>query len=154
MTPANFLASGPLIIARLKAVLPPDVHVLSASDLAGVAGAHQPTPAVHVVYMGYRPTDTRTGALVSVEQQWLTVVVTRNVADIEQGEYAQQDAGPLAGLVMDALHRQKLRDEQGVVFCAPIQLATAPAPGFDDGHFYLPLAWAVAINFRSDTCPA
>ncbi len=153
MSPRNFLAAEPLLIARLRAVMSAEVHVLSAADLAGVASDQQPTPAVHVLYTGYRPTETRTGALVGVEQQWLTVVVTRNVADIESGFHARQDAGPLAGLVMDALNRQRLRDAGGPIGMAPIRLDTAPAPGFDDGHFYLPLGWVVPINFRSDECP-
>ena len=33
MTPENFLEMGPAILARLREVLPPEVHVLSAADL-------------------------------------------------------------------------------------------------------------------------
>lgn len=154
MTPDNFLAAEPLIIAMLRAKLPAQVHVLSAADLAGVAGGQQPTPAVHVLYMGYRPIETRTGALLGVEQHWLTVVVTRNVADIETGFHARQDAGPLAAQVMDALNRQRLRDARGPIGGAPLRLDAAPAPGFDDGHYYLPLGWVVPVNFRGAECPA
>lgn len=155
MTPANFLAAEALLIERLRAALPPEVHVLTAADLAGVASSEQPTPAVHLVYMGYRVGEARTGALLGVEQHWLTVVVTRNVADIEAGFHARQAAGPLAAQVMQALYRHRLRDSAGQLLgTAPVQLSPAPTPGFNDGHFYLPLGWAVTVNFRSDECPS
>lgn len=155
MSPNNFLIAEPLIAQRLRAVLPPEVHVMSAADLAQVAGSHQPAPAVHVLYGGYRVADSRTGAFAGVEQRWLTVVVARNLADIEGGFHARQDAGPLAAQVMDSLYRHRLRDAQGApIGAAPLQLDEAPAPGFDDGHFYLPLAWLCHVQFRSDACPA
>jgi hypothetical protein len=154
MTPANFLGAEPLIIERLKAVLPPEVHVLSAADLADVAAEQQPTPAVHVVYGGYRAEDSRTGATTVVVQSWITVIVTRNVADIEQGFHARQAAGPLAGQVMDALYRHRLLRAPNVPFgSGPLRLAAAPAPGFDAGHFYLPLGWECSINVLTDACP-
>ena len=154
MKPDNFLGAEPLIVARLKAVLPPDVHVLSASDLAKIAGGQQPTPAVHVVYGGYSVDDAKVPALARTVQEWITVVVDRNVADIEQGFHARQAAGPLACQVIDALHRHTLKEESGEPLGAgPMRLTAAPTPGFDDGHFYLPLAWLCPINFTSDSCP-
>ncbi|MDO5289343.1 MAG: hypothetical protein Q4F13_06875 [Pseudomonadota bacterium] len=155
MTPGNFLAAEPLIVQRLQAVLPPQVHVLTAAELAQVAGSQQPTPAVHVLYRGYQVDDSRTGAFAGVEQSWLTVAVARNVADIEQGYHARQAAGPLAAQVMDALYRHRLRDAQGQpIGMGPLRLDAAPAPGFEDGHFYLPLGWLCPVSFRSDACPA
>ena len=153
MSPDNFLAAEPLIMERLRDVLPAEVHVLSAADLAAVAGDHQPTPAVHVLYMGYQVADTRTGAAAVVDQQWLTVVVTRNVADIEQGFHARQEAGPLAALVMDALYRYRLRMDGKPFGAAPLRMSNAPTPGFEDGRFYLPLAWSAGIQFSTDACP-
>lgn len=155
MKPDNFLAAEPLIIARLRAVLPADVHVLAAADVAAVASDDQPTPAVHVLYNGYATTDASTGAFASVDQTWLTVVVARNVADIETGHHARQDAGPLAAKVIDALNRHRLRgDANQPLGARPLRLETAPEPGYKDGRFYLPLAWLCAINFWSDACPA
>jgi hypothetical protein len=155
MTPANFLAAEPLLIARLRAVLPPEVHVLAAADLNHIVAAHQPTPAVHVLYLGYRVADARVGAAVGLEPHRITVVVARNVADIEQGFHARQDAGPLAARVLDALYHHRLRDARGrPLGINPLRPADAPVPGFMDGHFYLPLGWAVAVNFTSNECPA
>lgn len=155
MTPDNWMAAEPLIIARLRATLPPEVHVLSAADLAAVADGDQPTPAVHVLYLGYQVADSRTGALAAVDQQWLTVIHTRNVADIEQGFHARQQAGPLAAQVMDALYRHRLKDAQGQpIGTSPLRLAPAPAAGYRDGDFYLPLGWICPVIFGSDTCPS
>lgn len=154
MKPANFLGAEPLIIDRLKAVLPDDVHVLAAAELADVAADEQPTPAVHVVYGGYSAQDSKTGASTVVVQRWITVVVTRNVADIQEGFHARQAAGPLAGQVIDALYRHRLMTADNKTFGAsPLRLAEAPAPGFDDGHFYLPLGWECTINLLTNACP-
>lgn len=155
VSPDNFLAAEPLIIARLRAALPADVHVLAAADVAAVSAEQQPTPAVHVLYSGYEATDASTGAFATIEQSWLTVVVTRNVADIESGFHARQAAGPLAAQVIAALHRHRLRSAEGRPMGArPLQIDTPPSPGFADGRFYLPLAWRCPVNFVSDACPA
>ncbi len=152
MSPDNFLAAESLLIARLRDVLPTDVHVLSAADLSGVADTQQPTPAVHVIYTGYQVADTRTGAAAAIDQQWLTIVVTRNVADIEQGFHARQAAGPLAAQVMDALYRHRLKQGGKSFGAGPLRMASAPAPGFLDGHFYLPLGWTVGVMFSGECC--
>ena len=155
MTPSNFLAAEPLIIARLRAVLPAHVHVLAAADLADVSADMQPTPAVHVLYQGYSVADNRTPAFAAVDQQWLTVIVARNLRDITGGFDARQDAGPLAAQVMDALYRHRLKAADGTYFgAAPLRLDSAPQAGFADGHFYLPLGWTAPITFGSDTCPS
>ena len=155
MTPSNFLAAEPLIVERLKAVLPPEVHVLCAADLTQIADGQQPTPAVHVVYGGYQVEDSRVPASLKLVQIWFTVIVTRNVADIEQGYHARQAAGPLADQVLNALYRHGLKGEDGrAIGSAALRLAAAPAPGFEDGHFYLPLQWECPINFLSNGCTA
>lgn len=146
MTPDNFLALEPLIIARLREVLPAHVYVLSAAELANVAESTQPTPAVHVLYTGARPTEAEQPGFLTFEQTWLTVVAGRNVSDTTSGEAARADAGPLAMQVLGALHRHKFPNAR------PMTAAKAPSAGFSAGHFYLPLAWTASISFRSDTC--
>lgn len=145
MTPDNFLALEPLIIARLREQLEPTVYVMSAADLDAIVESTQPAPAVHVLYLSGRPTESQDG-FVTFEQTWLTVIVVRNLTDTTTGEAARQDAGPLAMQVIDALHRRKL------VPARPLLPAKAPNAGFSAGHFYLPLAWTASISFRSDTC--
>lgn len=150
MTPENFLEMGPAILARLREVLPPEVHVLSAADLDAVAEADQPTPAVHVLFWDHAVgAEPRMPAVAPFTLTWLTVVVTRNVADIEQGEYARQAAGPLATEVISALHRQTLSGPDG----QPLKVgrltpATPPIKsGYSAGRFYLPLAWDCQVKF-------
>lgn len=146
MSPDNFLFLEPLIHAALRERLAAHVYVLSAADLAGVAEAHQPTPAVHVVYRDYRVTDARVASHAGVEQHWLTVVVCRHLGDLTGGMDARAAAGPLAAQVFDALHARRLPGAK------PLRLAQAPAAGFSAGHFYLPIGWTAEINLRSDTC--
>lgn len=156
MTPDNFLALEPAIVARLRATLPPEVHVLTAADLDAVAGAEQPTPAVHVLFWDYGVALGKIPALAVVTQSWLTIVVDRNVADIEQGSHARQSAGPLAVQVLASLHRQTLKDADDQPLHAG-WLTPADPPvksGYKDGKFYLPLAWDVPINFVFENCPA
>lgn len=154
MTPGNFLALEPLIIARLKAALPPHVHVLAAAELADMQWAHQPTPAVHVMYGGYSVERNDVPAFVVITQTWLTVIVTRNLRDMAGGHDARQDAGALAAPVFDALHQWRAAGEDGKpAGAAPLKLVNAPRADFDDGHFYLPLAWQTTINLGADKCP-
>jgi len=113
LRPDNFLALEPLIVARLKSALPADVHVLSAADLAGIAESAQPTPAVHVLYRGYRVRDADVPAFAAIEQTWLTVIAARNLTDLASGSDARQAAGPLAADVIDALYQHRFSDYKG-----------------------------------------
>ena len=63
-TAANdFLAVEPHIVARLQQALAgmsPAVQVLTGAELAGIKEAAQRTPAVHVIWGGFRLLETRT----------------------------------------------------------------------------------------------
>lgn len=146
MTPDNFLFLEPLIKTALRDALDPRVHVLSAAELDGVAEATQPTPAVHVLYRGYRVTDARMASHAGIEQTWLTVVACRHAGDIVGGADARALVGPLAASVIAALHYTRWPHAK------PLRLAQAPPAGFSAGHFYLPIGWTAEINLRSDTC--
>lgn len=148
MTPDNFLALEPLIIARLREVLPPHVHVLSAADLGKVTEATQPTPAVHVLYRNFKPLDPASSVLKG-EQRWLTVIAVRNLTDIDSGEAARQEGGLLAAKVLDAM----FWFTPDLTGAGRLQPVAPPDAGFSAGHFYLPLAWAAFVEFWRDTCP-
>lgn len=149
LRPDNFLALEPLIVARLKSVLPADVHVLSAADLAGVAESAQPTPAVHVLYRGYRVRDADVPAFASIEQTWLTVIAARNLTDLASGSDARQAAGPLAADVIDALYQHRFSELSGA---RPLRITQAPEAGYRAGYFYLPLGWICPITFKPAPC--
>jgi len=136
----NFLALESELIARLREQLAghqPAVHVLSAADLDGVIEEKQLTPAVHLVYQGYRVAEGRSdGRAARIEQTWLAVVATRNTRALKTGDAARAQAGPLAQRVITAL-----MGWQPASATKPLRLDSGPAAGFSAGHQYLPLAF-------------
>lgn len=140
----NFLALESLLIAHLTAQLAdlsPKPKVLSAVDLAGVAEEQQFTPAVHVVYKGYRIAESRIdGKAARMVQTWLAVVATRNVRQARTGEAARSDAGVIARRVLAALMGHRPAGAAG-----PLRLVDGPEAGFSAGYQYLPLAFTVEL---------
>ena len=141
----NLLLLEPELAARLKAVLAdlsPAVHVLSQDDLAGVKEEQQLVPAVHVVYQGYRVTEASRadGRAARIEQTWLAVVVTRNVANLKTADAARKQAGVLCVKVLAGLMGFKAASAAG-----PLKLATGPAGVFSKGFGYMPLAFTVEL---------
>ena len=141
----NFLALEPYLVDRLVeklADLSPKVHVLQAASLAGVTEDKQTTPAVHVVYQGYRILEARSdGTLVRVQQTWLATVAIKNMKNLRSGAAAREDAGLIAARVARALMGYK-----PPVCLQPLQLVEAPAAGFSAGHQYLPLAFQAELR--------
>lgn len=140
----NLMLLEPQIMDRLSeqlADLNPKVHVLAAADLGGVTEATQVTPAVHVVYQGYRIVDNRSdGKAARLEQTWLAIVATKNVKTTRSGAAARADAGLIAGRVAKAL--------MGFKACAaskPLRLVQGPGAGFSNGFAYLPLAFVAEV---------
>lgn len=144
MSPGNFLALEPLLVARLAeqlADLSPKVHVMSAADLAGVTEATQITPAVHMVFFNYRVTETRPdGTVARIVQTWVPTVATRNVKDTRTGAAARATAGLIAWRVLQALMGFK---PAGV--SKPMQLVNGPGAGSSNGFAYLPLAFEAEL---------
>lgn len=144
----NFLALEPLLLARLTeqlADLVPKVHVLAAVDLAGVTEATQLTPAVHVVYQGYRVVENKPdGRVARVEQTWLATVASRNMATLRTGSAARADAGLIAHRV-----RQALMGFKPAHASKPLRLAEGPGAGFNAGFQYLPLAFVAELVLGS-----
>ncbi|MGQ0708701.1 MAG: phage tail terminator protein [Rhodoferax sp.] len=142
---AHFLALEQVLIARLSerlADVAPRVHVLGAVDLAGVSESSQPTPAVHVIYQGYRVVEIKPdGNCARVEQTWLATVATNNKAALRTGSAARADAGVIAQRVCQALMGFK---PVGAL-SKPLRLAEGPGAGFSSGYQYLPLAFVAEL---------
>lgn len=142
--PDNLMLLEPQIMARLGehlADLSPAVHVLAAADLAGVTEATQRTPAVHVVYQGYRVVESRSdGTAARLEQTWLVTVATKNVKDTRSGAAARADSGLIAARVARALMGFKADAAS-----KPLRLAQGPSAGFSNGYAYLPLAFVAEL---------
>lgn len=147
MTPENFLALEPLLVAQLKAKLAdvlPKIHVLTSADLDSVTEQTQLTPAVHVVYADYHVAEERRGQTYRVEQTWLAVVVTRNMRALQTGADAREDAGLIAMRVLAALG-----GFQPAIVSHPMVLIDGPKGGFRVGHQYLPLAFKAELVVKT-----
>lgn len=141
---ANFLALEPILVARLREFLPSTVHVLAAKDLVGISEAVQPTPAVHVLYRGYRRGEPKPALRVELAQIWWTVIAVRNVRDVGAGTDVRAEAGPLITATIAALDRY----QPGAGF-ESLHLDNAPDAGYRAGHGYFPLGWRVDLKVRT-----
>lgn len=132
----------PLLVARLREKVQGVRAVLTAADLAGVAAASQVTPAVHVIFGGYRVSGQREdGRSARIEQDWLTVAVARNVSQgAEAAAVLRDDAGALIDELLPALMGWKpspgLRE---------LKLTSAPRAAYQDGCMYLPIGWTTSL---------
>jgi len=141
----NYLGAEPLLIARLQAQVPGVKAVLSAADLAGVAESKQQTPALHVLFRGYRPTRTSgEGRVQETEQTWQVVVAVKNLRSPQTGEHAREEAGPLLAAVLAALQGWRPSAEH-----TPLTLAAGAAPGFSRGYAYFPVAFGTNVVTRA-----
>ena len=135
-------------MARIKDALAgvkPAVHVLTAADLAKVKEENQPTPAVHVVWNGFRVLQAREdGAAARLDHTWLVVAAVRNVRTLQSGQDARAAAGELAARAGAALMGYRPPNVAG-----PMRLAPAPGSGISPaGFMYLPLAFLVETVFQ------
>ena len=146
----NFRAPEPVIGDRLKdafADLRPQVHVLTASDLALVKEESQPTPAVHVIWNGFRVADASRpdGRAATLDHTWLIVAAVKNVRTLKTGEAARSEAGELAARAGAALMGFRPPNVAG-----PMRLSPSPSAGHSAGFVYLPLAFVVETVFKSE----
>jgi hypothetical protein len=146
--PNNFLEPEAHIVARLKtalADLQPAVHVLTAAELAGVKESAQHTPAVHVVWRGFRVAESRIdGKVARLDHTWLVVAALRNVQGTRSGAAARAEAGDLTARAGAALMGFRPPNAAG-----PMRLAPAPAAGYSGGFMYLPLAFNLETIFKA-----
>jgi hypothetical protein len=143
------LDSEAAIVERLRTKLAgtePAVHVLTAADLAGVTEEKQLTPAVHVIYRGYRVLQARAdGSVAKVAITWLAVTATRNVRGLASGASARVDAAALFARVFKALGGFM---PPGAT--TPMRAATPPLAGFSAGLQYVPAAFEFEASISSD----
>lgn len=142
----NFLAPEPHIVARLKELLPVNVHVLTAADLQKIKEESQPVPAVHVIWNGFRLVESRLDGRVSqLQHEWLIVSTVRNVQTLKTGQQARVEAGELAARAGAALMGFRPPNVS-----SHMKLAPAPGTGHSQaGYLYLPLAFTVESVFHS-----
>lgn len=141
----TLFALEPLLLAQLEAKLAnltPRPKVLTAADLAGVSENQQFTPAVHLVYQGYRVVESprADGTAARIEQDWLCIVATRSQKAIRAGDAARSEAGVLARRVCAAMMGFKPTPAS-----KPLKIASGPNAGYSAGFQYLPLAFTAEI---------
>ena len=146
-TAANdFLAVEPHIVARLQQALAgmsPAVQVLTGAELAGIKEAAQRTPAVHVIWGGFRLLESRAdGRQARLEHTWYVVAAVRNVANTKAGAAARADAGALAARAGAALMGFRPPGVAG-----PLRMGATQSAGYNAGFMYLPLAFFVETHF-------
>lgn len=145
MAAGNFFAAEGLIIERLQEKLGNSVRkVAGAPDLDGVRAAAQVTPAVYVIYGGYKPERDNGPGVVEITQRWLVVVTVRNVRDSASGEGVRDDAGALAHATLTALMGWRPADH------TPLILEAGPSPGIDKGFGYFPFVFTTKRTIRGD----
>ena len=141
----NWLALEPHLEDLLRAAVAgasPAVHVLTTADLGDVKEAAQKTPAVHLIYGGYRVAEDL-GTAWRLEHTWYAVVVVRNVATQRSGQAARQAAGPLVAAVVGALVGASVPGAS-----RPLTLASPPPASYRAGHQYIPSAFQAETIFR------
>ena len=141
----NWLALEPHLLALIaQAVqgMSPAVHVLTSADLADVKESAQKTPAVHLIYGGYRIAEDL-GTAWRLAHKWYAVVVVRNVATQRSGQAARQDAGPMVTQVMGVLAGAQVPGATRA-----LTLATPPPASYRAGHQYIPTAYEAETIFR------
>ncbi len=102
----------------------------------------QRTPAVHVIYGGYRIAED-IGTAWELDHTWYVVVAVRNFAAARSGQAARQDAGALAAHVVGAL-----AGAQVIGATKPLSLMSPPPARYAGGFQYLPSAFLAKTVFR------
>lgn len=141
----NWLALEPHLEQLLRSAVAgasPAVHVLTAADLADVKESAQKSPAVHLIYGGYRIAED-VGTAWRLAHKWFAVVVVRSAATQRTGKAARQAAGPMVAQVVGALIGA---NPPGAT--RPLTLVSPPAASYSGGYQYIPSAFEVETIFR------
>lgn len=155
MADAVFLGLEPRLITRLQDRLPVKLpaladalQVIPARSLAGVLENAQSTPSVQVYPGAYRPVDEQDrGAIQTIEQTWLVVIVVRNAADQLGGSAARADASEICEAVLSTL----LAWSPGQPY-SRLRLVAAPAAQWSKGGFgYYPIAFTTRLTVKGES---
>lgn len=141
----DFMALEPRLVELAKAAvagMSPAVHVLTADDLAGVKESAQHTPAIHVIYGGYRIAEGL-GVAWRLAHTWYVVAAVRNVSGKAGATRARQSAGRLGGRVTAALVGTRVPGATSA-----LDLKTPPPSGNSAGFQYVFSALEVETIFQ------
>ncbi|MDA8446381.1 phage tail terminator protein [Paracidovorax valerianellae] len=141
----DFMALEPRLVELVRQAvggMSPAVHVLTSAEIADIKETAQRTPAVHVIYGGYRISDD-IGIAWELTHTWYVVAAVKNVSTVRSGEAARKGAGVLAAHVVGALAGAQV---QGAT--KPLTLISPPPARYSAGFQYLPSAILATTVFR------
>jgi len=141
----DLLAAERLIRDRVEYCVPALLgRVFSRAELDGLERRQLVTPAVHVIYAGYRALESKgAGRFARLEQRWIVAVAVKHAGDQGSGDRLREAAGPLLGDVARALLGWRPDAEHGC-----LALANAPAPDYRPGFAFFPLMFTVAVAVK------
>lgn len=130
------------IVARLEQEIGSLAKVTTANELADLEERAQITPAVHVIYGGYTPTNQAgQGAAQEIETRWIIVIAIRTA----RRDGATDKADPIIDTAFKALAGWKPKTGS-----RPMQLRSGPQAAHSNGFAYYPLAFATRETLRGD----
>lgn len=135
----DYFSAQELILVRLIQQLPEFRLVRGARDLASVRARPGASPSAYVLYNGQEAL-VGAGREQAVAQQWLVVVVVKNLRDSVGGQGERQEVGPLLIQVCQALLGWKPGEEHGA-----LAMANAPGPTFHEGFGFYPLMFTTRV---------
>lgn len=141
----DFMAVEPHLVELVRQAvqgMSPAVHVLTSAEIADVTESRQRTPAIHVIYGGYRIAEDQRIAW-RLEHTWYVVAAVSTAATVRSGQAARQDAGKLAARVVGILAGASVEGAS-----QPLTLISPPPARYSAGHQYLPSAFLVETIFR------
>lgn len=144
---ADMMAAQGPILSQCQATLGEDVATYGTmAEMQSVEERSQRTPALYVVFDGFRPTRATAGGRVQeLTLRWLVVIAVRNVTST-RGTHAQEDAGALLARILPALQAFRPDAEHTPL----VMSADTPAPVYREGFAYVPTAWETTTHSHTD----
>jgi hypothetical protein len=134
-----FLDVEDAIVDRLNERLA-GTAVLTAEELSDINERQQVTPAVHVIYSGYRPTrEVGDGIVQEIETQWTVVIAVRSA---RRGG-VREKAAPVMREVIKALAGWRPDKSHST-----LKLASAPSAAHNPGFSYYPVQFTTRESVR------
>lgn len=137
-----FIEVGDAIIERLNEQIP-DIPVYTAEQLSELEERAQTTPALHVIYSGFRPTrDVANGLIQEIETLWTVVVAVRSA----RRRGVSEKAAPIFNAAVQALAGWK--PAQGIT---ALKLSSSPGAAHNPGFSYYPIQFTVQQTVRGSS---
>lgn len=143
---SNFLSLEDPLKERLRACLDAaDMQHVRIFSLPNMPDGTLPTPSIIIMFDEYRITEgTAFGKHVRINQTWFAIVTVRSANDIKSGSASRSLAGEIADTAISSLMGWKPEN------CTkPLFLTNSPKASYEDGFFYLPIAFEAEIIRKS-----